>query len=125
MHTGLIASITETPTSTPDPLHSATDPAHVAAIAADMQTKGWVGAPVVILSEVQALTGAHRLAAAIEAGYVPVPQVPVTDLCKAYDIDWDALRVEHDDDWYAAAAALRDLLPADVVNYLGYDVDGA
>jgi hypothetical protein len=124
MHIELIAAITEIPTGTPDPLHSVVDPEKRDAIAADMAANGWIGAPIVILSETQALTGAHRIAASIEADYVPVPQVDVSDLCDAYGINWAELVDGHYDDWYLAASALRDLLPSEVVEYLGYDVDG-
>lgn len=123
-----IAEITETPTSTPDPLHDVMDTAKRDALAADMEANGWVGAPVVVLSETQALTGAHRIAAAAKAD-VNVPQVSIEDLCGICGLEWSAVRAEHGgdhgDDWYAAAAALRNLLPAEVVEYLGYDVDGA
>lgn len=119
-----IARITEVATSIPDPLHDAVDPAKRDTLTAAMEEHGWVGAPIVILSEVQALTGSHRIAAAVKAD-VDVPRVTVEDLCEAYDLDWGAVRDEHGDDWYTAATALRDLLPADVVDYLGYDVDGA
>lgn len=125
MHTDLIeriAEITETTSGIPDPLHEAIDPAKRDALAASMEASGWIGAPVVILSEAQALTGSHRIAASIEAGYIPIPQVLVSDLCEAYGIDWDGLVAECN--WYAAAGALRDLLPTEVVEYLGYDVDG-
>lgn len=119
----LIASITEWRTCNPDPLHDVTDPRKVADLAADMETRGWVGPPIVVLSEVQAITGSHRLRAAIDAGLDTIPQVTIEDLCTTFGIDWEAHRADRDD-WYTAAAELRDLLPAEIVAYLGYDVDG-
>jgi hypothetical protein len=120
-----IAKITTTRANwAPDPLHPGTDePKRVRALVADMEHRGWVGPPIVILSDVQALTGSHRIPAAIEAD-VPIPHVLVEELCEEYDLNWAALRATYHDDWYQAAAALRDLLPRDVVEYLGYDVDG-
>lgn len=121
---GTIATITEVPSTIPDVLHRPEDAVKLAALVSDMTQRGWMGAPVVVLGD-QALTGSHRIMAAIDADYVPIPRVQVDALCETYGIDWVELRDEHGDDWYAAAAALRDLLSQEVVEYLGYDVDGA
>ena len=129
MHTDLverIAEITDTPTGIPDPLHDWTDLAKRDELVESMEENGWIGAPIVVLSEIQALTGAHRIAAAVKAG-VDAPRVTVEDLCALYGLDWASIRAEWPDDtmsWYPAAASLRDRLPREVVEYLGYDVDG-
>lgn len=118
-----ITEITETCSGGLDPMHEAIDADKLMELIAAMEMHGWVGAPVVCHGE-QALTGSHRMAAAREAGHVPVPRVDVSELCEAYGTDWDEVLAAHCDDWYWAAAALRDLLPREVVTYLGYDVNG-
>jgi hypothetical protein len=92
-----------------------------------MATNGWQGAPIVADGE-NAFTGSHRIAAVArtlnEDGIeVEIPFIQISDLCDLYGIDWAALLDEHGDT-YEAAAELRTLLPAAVVAYLGYDVDG-
>jgi len=118
-----IAEIAETRSGGLDPMHEAIDADKLAELASAMEVHGWVGAPVVSHGE-QALTGSHRMRAAREVGDVSVPRVDVSELCEAYGLDWDGVLGEHGDDWYWAAAALRDLLPREVVIYLGYDVNG-
>lgn len=129
-----IAELTYVTRSSFDPPHGVTDPGKVVAIAGDMAVHGWRGAPIVVDGGDGgwALTGTHRLAAVRHALYemdeaeVPVEYVEIGDLCRQYGIDWTALLLdEHDGDTYQAAAALRFLLPREVVDYLGFDVDGA
>lgn len=123
-----VAGITWTSAATLDRPDNPVDAAKRDELAADMTAHGWVGPPVVTLDEWQALTGAHRLAAVemlrMDDVRVEVPRVDVEDLCAAFGVDWPQVLADRWDDWYSAAAALRDLLPADVVDYLGYDVDG-
>jgi len=123
-----IAEITEVSHGGLNPLHDVTDRAKVASLAADMAERGWQGPPLVVDGE-NALTGTHRIAAVralrnTEGIRVAVPRVEIADLCAAYGLDWAALRDQHDGDSYWAAAALRDVLPPETVDYLGFDVDG-
>jgi len=128
-----LTEITDTATGTFTPLHEVTDPAKVDALAAAMAEHGWQGPPIVSQggSGGNALTGVHRLAAVDrlwneEGVEVRIDHVDVGELCERYGVDWTALLMdEHDGDTYQAAAALRDLLPAEVRAYLGFDVDGA
>lgn len=121
-------SITETASFGVDPPREVTDRAKLAALTADMATHGWRGAPIVVDGE-QALTGSHRIAAVTalwntEGMGIPIPRVEISELCEMVELDWLAL-VDEFTDRYEAAAALQLLLPRDVVEYLGYDVDGA
>ena len=123
-----IADITEVSHGGLNPLHDVTDPAKVASLAADMAERGWQGPPLVVDGE-NALTGTHRIAAVralrnTEGIRVAIPRVEIADLCAAYGLVWAALRDQYGDSYWAAAA-LRDLLPREVVDYLGIDVDGA
>lgn len=127
-----IDGLVDTTTGLFTPLHEVTDPAKVDALAADMAEHGWRGAPIVTEggSGGNAFTGVHRIAAVArllntEGIETEVPYVDIADLCEQYDIDWAALLDEYDGETYEAAAALRHLLPREVVDYLGLDVDGA
>lgn len=124
-----LETITEIKSGGVDPLHEVTDQWKVAILVRDMAAHGWRGAPIVVAGE-QALTGTHRLAAVdvllcTESVEIPIPRIEIRDLCELYGIDWDVLLDENGDVTYRAAAELRSLLPRDVVEYLGYDVDGA
>lgn len=124
-----IELLVETTTSTFDPPHEVTDPDKVDTIAADMAEHGWRGAPIVTEggSGGMAWTGTHRIAAVRHLRYregldVQIEHVDIHDLCAQYDIDLDALRDEHGD--YQACVELKYLLPREIVEYLGFDVDG-
>lgn len=125
-----IATITDTARGSFNTLHEVTDRAKVVTLAHDMIERGWQGAPIVVDSE-NAFTGVHRIAAVAyalreEGEEIETPFVEISDLCELYGVDWSALLLdEHDGDAYTAAAALRYALPREVVDYLGYDVDGA
>lgn len=124
-----IESITETRSFGVDQLHEIYDPTKVAALMDSMEATGWQGVPIVVDGE-QALTGSHRIAAVDrlwnrEGIEVPIPRVEISDLCELYGIDWNTVRREYDGDTYQAAASLRTELPREVVDYLGFDVDGA
>lgn len=121
-------AITETASFGVDPPHEVTDRAKLAALTEDMATHGWRGAPIVVDGE-QALTGSHRIAAVValwntEGMEIPIPRVEISELCELVELDWPALAAEFEDR-HEAAAALQLLLPRNVVEYLGYDVDGA
>lgn len=127
-----LATITHTTTGTFTPPHQITDRAKVTALAHDMAEHGWAGAPLVTEggSGGNAYTGTHRLAAAAhlcntDGIEIHIEHIDISDLCELYGIDWSALvHHEHGGDTYQAASALRHLLPSDVVDYLGFDVDG-
>jgi hypothetical protein len=124
-----IDELTDLKTSGVAPLHGVYDAAKLDLLIAGMTTHGWRGAPIVVDGE-QGLTGSHRIAAANhlwnrDGIEIPIPQVQVSELCASFDLSWGSVLEEYDGDTYWAAAALRDLLPREVVDYLGYDVDGA
>jgi hypothetical protein len=111
------------------PLNDVTDSDKLATLTADLADRGWHGPPIVVDGET-AYTGSHRLAAIAalwrsEGIRVGIPYVQISDLCDLHGVDWSALREEFGGDAYAAAAELRFLLPRPVVDWLGYDVDGA
>jgi len=126
-----LTDIVDTATGTFTPLHGVTDPEKVAALAADMAERGWQGPPIVSEggSGGNAYTGVHRLAAVDhlwgEGVEVEIEHVDIGDLCERYGVDWSSVLLdEYDGDSYRAAAALRHRLPREVVDYLGFDVDG-
>ncbi len=67
------------------PYHAVRSKAHVDALARKMRVRGWVGDPLLVLDfggqDYRALTGVHRLAAALKAGldHVPVEVVDVSE----------------------------------------------
>lgn len=104
------------------PRHEVTDPGKAGALAADMKTRGWRGAPLVVLRDyAQALTGVHRLAAAALAGLDTVPGVDAEELLAACGIDLWERREEFDllDD---ALEALLGSLPAEIQAAYGIDL---
>jgi hypothetical protein len=125
-----IAEITYVPARPPNPLHEVTARWRLDCLAQDMARRGWVGPPVVTLSDTQAITGAHRLAASARVR-IPARCVKVADLCRIYGLNWDQLITEYGH-WGMAAHMLGSmaayhrgidpLLPADVTAYLTYDV---
>ncbi|KOX10115.1 ParB N-terminal domain-containing protein [Nocardiopsis sp. NRRL B-16309] len=73
------------------------DAGHVNEIAASMETHGWHGAPLVVLSDyARAYTGTHRLAAAEQADLDYVPAVELADIFEACDLD--LLQICEDED---------------------------
>lgn len=127
-----IAAITYTTADTFTPPHPVVDQGKVDTLAADMAVRGWHGPPIVIEGGPggTAYTGTHRLAAAIQARrdrdeWVEVPYIDIGELCEVYGIDWNELCDNFYDITYQAAAELRFMLPREVVDYLGFDVDGA
>lgn len=124
-----LTDITSVSTGSFNPLHNVGDLDKVAALMASMREDGWKGAPIVSEGGENAWTGAHRITAATrlwndEGISVEIPHVDIAELCERYDLDWARVMVEFDNDTYEAAAALRGRLPREVVEYLGFDVDG-
>jgi hypothetical protein len=126
-----IGALTDTCTGVFTPLHDSLDQDKVAELAADMAEHGWRGAPLVTEGGAngKAYTGSHRIAAVVHLWNdhgveVPIPYINITELCSTYGVDWAALLDEWVGDTYQAAAALRFDLPREVVEYLGFDVDG-
>lgn len=72
------------------------DTNYVNEIAASMESHGWQGAPLVVLSDyARAYTGTHRLAAAEQADLDEVPAVELADLFEACDLDlWEICETE-------------------------------
>lgn len=110
---------TETHEGGINPLHEVADQSKFEALKTSMDEDGWIGAPLVVDGD-QALTGSHRYWAAIET-FTEIPRIDIADLCDVCDIDWDAHRAEYPDS-IEAYIAIADVLPADVVAYLGMDL---
>lgn len=127
-----INAITETTTDTFTPLHEVRNKARLAALVADMTVHGWRGPPIVTEGGAggNAYTGVHRLAAADQVWHdegirIEIRHVDIGELCDLYGINWRELVTDVYGDTYDAATQLHHLLPADVKDYLGYDVGGA
>lgn len=116
----LISEWTETHQGGINPLHEVVDVEKYETLVADMEENGWKGAPLVVECE-QALTGSHRYWAATET-FTGIPRIDVTDLCDLFDADWDTLKNDHGGDWWEAARYLDEVLPREVVDYLGLDL---
>ncbi|HXH56598.1 hypothetical protein [Iamia sp.] len=96
--------------------HRPDDTAKVAAIAASMAADGWIGSPVVVDGE-QALTGAHRLAAAAVAE-IEVETVELRDLFEEAGLDLDEVAATCDWD----LADIVSQLPSSVKAEYGIDL---
>lgn len=104
------------------PIHGVRDTDKLAALIADMQVNGWVGAPIVMLDSYQALTGSHRLAAA-EATDTDIPTVALDDLLAEHgQPSLDELAQEYCLDEYEVLIRLCYHLPADVIAAYGIDI---
>jgi hypothetical protein len=125
----VINESTETTAAGIQSIDQAVEPAKLDTIKDSMREYGWQGAPLVVAGE-QALTGTHRLAAIdalrAEGTEIEIPRIEVADLCELFGIDWQALEDDYgmNDgmDWYDAARHLDEVLPRDVVDYLGLDI---
>lgn len=79
----------------PKPPHSIIDADKRIALICQMEQVGWVGPPLVVHQvepELVAVTGAHRLAAAREAGLLPeeIPAVHLRELFVIAGLPWSA-----------------------------------
>lgn len=130
-----IAQITSTESGSLNPLHEVREQAKVDALVSIMAGRGWCGAPVVADDE-NAITGVHRIAAVTRLRSqhgidVPIPRVQIADLCALYSVDWTAHLQDWAEpladtvayDWYDAVRTVIDTLPAEVIDYLGLDVN--
>lgn len=63
------------------PFHEEIDPSHTRTLASNMAKNGWKGRPIVVMDlpdgTLKALTGSHRVRAAVEA---KLPEIPVVRL---------------------------------------------
>jgi len=111
-------------------VHDAHDADKVAALAADMNTRGWAGAPLIASRSLhecgqdRAYTGSHRWQAWQDSAHAgePMPCVFIEDLAAEHGIDFEDLVDEHGSD-YTAAAKVGYLLPADIVDAYGLDLE--
>lgn len=104
------------------PIHGVYDNEKFAALVADMQVNGWVGAPLVMIDSYQALTGAHRFAAA-QATDTEIPVVYLADLLAEHgQPSLSQLAEEWLDDEYEVLRRLEMYLPADVIAAYGIDI---
>ena len=78
------------------PPHDAFDAAKTAALADDMDARGWVGAPLVAFGE-QLVTGSHRYAAAQSLDWTDadVPTVSLDDVFEDAGLDFAAIYDDH------------------------------
>ncbi|MEM7048923.1 MAG: ParB N-terminal domain-containing protein [Acidobacteriota bacterium] len=81
-------------------LHEVHDECKVEALAESMRAEGWIGRSILVLDETMALSGTHRLAAAIEAGI----EVPIYRISAGA---WDPDTAE-EQQWAADLADARD-----------------
>ena len=100
------------------PLHEVRDEAKLLMLVEAMQAGGWTGRPLLVVDEgggdYVALTGSHRLAAALESGLseVPVVVVPqcerltVEPVLGGVDVCFDGVRLSEDDERLAAMEEL-------------------
>ncbi|MFC4128983.1 ParB N-terminal domain-containing protein [Nocardia rhizosphaerae] len=106
-----------------NPVHEVQDHAKLAILTESMREHGWQGPPLVIDGD-QAITGAHRFAAAenLRGDGIDIrfPVVQVAALADEYGIGWPEIRAEHTE--YDSYIELIDRLPADVVDYFGLDL---
>lgn len=128
MHTGamqtanpLALSLIEDVTGYAAP-HDVTDEGKVEALVTAMRQHGWQGAPIVVLPDyARALTGAHRLPAAEQAGII-VPGVDAEALFAECGIDLWERAEETDADLDDVLIAVIAELPAEVRNTYGLDL---
>lgn len=80
------------------PYHESRDAAKIAALAASLETNGWLGMPLVTWGDC-ALTGAHRLAAVEvlerqDRASIAIPTIEIETLAEIAGTDWDAICAE-------------------------------
>jgi ParB/Sulfiredoxin domain len=103
------------------PWHDVEDADKVSRLSASMQKDGWTGAPVVVIDGGQAVTGSHRIAAALKAD-IEIPTVNIRDLFADAGLDYDdTVAVEYDGYWYEVIVRADQFLPADLVDEYGLD----
>jgi hypothetical protein len=116
------------------PWHEVTDQDKYLALVESMRANGWVGAPIVVITgrdhgwgagDPTAITGSHRIAAAIETG-TDIPTVDLDDLLAEHGTSLTELDEEYgtdpDDDRHEEAVTrLAYHLPANVVEQYGLD----
>ena len=116
------------------PWHEVYDQDKFETLVESMRANGWVGAPVVVIAGADhgwgagdpiAITGSHRIAAAIEAD-IDVPTISLDDLLAEHGTSLAELDEEHgtapDDERHEEAVTrLAYHLPADVVDHYGLD----
>lgn len=92
--------------------HAEPDDEAVSALAADMDERGWVGAPVVVWDDL-AITGTHRIAAWKSIDADRVPCVDVADLLDAHGLVLDRASA---DEQYGPDYTTVELIAASVAN---------
>lgn len=113
------------------PWNDADDRAKLAQLIDSMETNGWAGAPVLVITEPDgdpiAITGSHRIHAARQAD-IDVPTVDLADLLTEHGHNLDALIGEYtdaglnyEDARYEVICRLDEHLPAEVAENYGID----
>lgn len=132
---GMLIKIEPTGFISPDkiePVNPVTDVEKFKAIAYQLKTKGWEGRPILTVDvgggRYQALTGSHRIYAAIDAD-VQVPVVEISSLRKLSKVEQELLdslpTLQDDEQRYAALKQLRDkkIVSKDVFNLIDREMD--
>ncbi|WP_215544872.1 hypothetical protein [Amycolatopsis sp. CA-230715] len=109
--------------------HDVVDRGKLAALMRDMAERGWQGPPLLVDGE-NAFTGSHRIGAVsglwnTECIEIVIPYVEAAELCAEFDVDWATLVEDNAADFgdiTDLSQRLAELLPAEVVDYLGMDL---
>lgn len=103
--------------------HPAPEEAKVEALAADMEQRGWVGAPIIAWGD-RAWTGTHRIPAwRLATEEYAVPTIQLADLLEAHGLNIDDYNELLDyDEAYAVARMAADL-PAATRDTYGLDLE--
>lgn len=77
-------------------MHEVVDEAKVKALAADIEARGWQGAPLVCWGE-QLITGTHRYAAVQQLGWLDsdIPTIELSEVFALAGLDLDAIHAEY------------------------------
>ena len=112
-----------------DTLHEIDDEAKAQQLAADMDARGWHGAPL-IADGTQLLTGAHRYHAWTRICERPASEIPIVDIRDLFatqNLDYDALMADEAfeglDWWERLLIVVRENLSADVLHEYGIDIE--
>ncbi|TCO45877.1 ParB-like nuclease family protein [Actinocrispum wychmicini] len=96
------------------------DPGKVALLRRQMDERGWNGPPVVMAGD-RALTGTHRLAAVAGSRLTVIPVVDAHALGACWIPQWREV-LPPISQWCEIGHRLGDLLPPEVVSYVGLDL---
>lgn len=106
--------------------HEVRDEAKVAALAAAIERDGWQGSPLVVVDDINLITGCHRYAAVRSLGWEDA-EIPTVELAEVFDgagLDLETVMADEGcesiDD--AAFVYVVNALPAEVRESYGIDL---